>query len=159
MTSAERQAIYDYTTDAYYPNINNVLRGIESSYAPGNAARVEQITNALNKATIADDIVVYRGVGRDALGAFKDLPNNQLVGKVLEEKAFMSTSLVPEGCFAKPITYVIKVPQGTKGAFIENLSMYGSQEVELLLNRGQKMVIQQVIEEGSNTKLVMELLP
>ena len=160
ITTSERQGIYDYTTDEFYQNINNVLRGLETEYAPGNATRVEEITSALGKASVPEPITVYRGVGRSALGDLQGLSPEQLVGHMIEDDAFMSTSLVPEGAFSKPVTYIIKVPQGAEAAFIGDISYYGSKEVELLLNRGQQMIIQEATEDAlGNLKLVCELLP
>jgi hypothetical protein len=55
---------------------------------------------------------------------------------------------------------IIKVPQGAQGAFIGNISDFGSEEMELLLNKGNKMVIQEVIGAGTDKmELVCELLP
>ncbi|HBF37149.1 MAG TPA: hypothetical protein DDW50_07495, partial [Firmicutes bacterium] len=159
LSPTEKQAITDYTGDEFYPNINRTLRGLEKEFNPGNHERVTQITNALNKASMPEGVTVYRGVGKDALGELKDLAPEQLIGKVIEDKAFMSTSLVSESAFKQPVTFIINVPKGVNGAFIGNMSHYGSKEVELLLNKGQKMVIQKVIDPGTNhMKIICELI-
>lgn len=158
LSKEELHAIYDYTGDNYR-NINDVLRGFEKNFNEGNAKRVEQITEALNKTSVPDDIIVYRGVGRDALGEYKDLSPKQLIGKKLEDRGFMSTSIDPEGAFHTKVTYVIKVPKGTSGAYISNISQYGEKEAELLLNRGQKMMILDAVQKGKRLEVICEIIP
>jgi len=143
LSQDERRAIYDYTGYEYHRNINSVLRGLEPVFAEGNVNRVNQITEALNKSCVTENITVYRGVDKVALGAYKDSPQ-RLIGQTITDKGFMSTSLSPEGAFDGPVNYIIQVPKGTSGAYVGDISQWGHKEAELLLNREQDMFVTDV---------------
>jgi hypothetical protein len=156
LTKAEYEAVRAYTGDNYY-NINRVLRGLERSYEGNNEKYVELISQALNKYPVPEDVVVYRGTSIDSLGKLKNLPPDKLVGKTIQEKGFMSTSLDPSQAFHNDITYVIKVPKGTPGAYVGGVSRFPG-EMELLLDKGREMVITEVKPlEGNRMEIVCEL--
>lgn len=159
LTASESSAITAYTGDGCYQNINNVLRGFESQFEGNNAQIVEDISQAISKTSLPENVTLYRGTSKAMLGESQNIPPEQLVGEVIGDKAFMSTSLVPEGAFNGDLTLIIEAPAGSNGAFVGNLSQYPG-EVEVLLNKGQQMLVKQVIDAGtSNMKLVVELIP
>ncbi|MBA4496350.1 ADP-ribosyltransferase [Paenactinomyces guangxiensis] len=156
LTKAEYEAVRAYTGNNY-ANINNVLRGIEHSYQGKNGQYVDLISQALKKHPVPEDVMVYRGAGKVALGKYQNLPPDQLVGKVIEDKGFMSTSVNPSSAFSNDIMFNIKVPKGTPGAYVGGLSHFPD-EMELLLDKGQKMIITEVKPVGGKLEITCEVL-
>jgi hypothetical protein len=66
LSVSEREAVTEYT-GTRYKNINAVLRGKESSYTGRNAEFAENVSSALKKADVPEDVVVYRGASKGAL--------------------------------------------------------------------------------------------
>ena len=159
LSAEETSALSAYTGDDCYQNINAVLRGAESQYNGNNERIVQQLSQALSKASVPRNVTLFRGASKIMLGKYINLPPEKLIGKVISDKAFMSTSLVDEGAFDADLTLVIETPEGAQGAYIGNLSYYPD-EVEVLLNKGQQMVIKNVLDAGTpNMKIVVELIP
>ena len=158
LSNEEASAINEYTGDNCFQNINAVLRDAESQYNGSNAQIVQQLNQALRKASVPKNIILFRGASKIMLGKYADFPPEQLIGKVISDKAFMSTSLVNEGAFNSDLTLIIEAPEGAQGAYIGNLSYYPD-ETEVLLNREQQIVIKEVLDAGtSNMKIVVELI-
>ena len=159
LSAEETSALTAYTGDDCYQNINAVLRGAESQYNGNNEQIVQQLSQALSKSSVPKNVTLFRGASKIMLGKYIDLPPEQLIGKVISDKAFMSTSLVGDGAFDADLTLVIETPEGSRGADIGNLSCYPN-EAEVLLNKGQQMVIKNVLDVGTrNMKIVVELIP
>ncbi|HEX9061422.1 MAG TPA: ADP-ribosyltransferase, partial [Clostridia bacterium] len=135
LSASEKSAITAYTGDECYQNINAVLRGLESEYEGNNAEIVQELSQALSKSSIPQNITLYRGASKAMLGNLQNLPPEELVGEVISDKAFMSTSLVPAGAFNGDLTLIIEAPSGAEGAYIGNMSYYPG-EAEVLLNKG-----------------------
>ena len=158
LTESEVDSIFRYTEDDYYENINAVLRGVELYFEGGNQKIMEDLSLAMNKASIPEAIRVYRGTSIEALGPSKYLPPAELVGKIITEKAFMSTSMIKDSAFNyKNLILYIDVPAGTKGAFIGNISNLPS-EVEVLLNREQDMIIKKAYKDNGQLILIVEII-
>jgi hypothetical protein len=98
------------------------LRGYTKEYEGENGNHVEWLSQALSKTPVPEDITVFRGVSKDALGGLQSLPPEQLIGKIIGDKGFMSTSLVPTGAFISDLTLIIQVPKGTHGAFVGHVT-------------------------------------
>ena len=95
-----------------YVNINNSLRGIET-LTPENRAIVETIKSALDKASLSDDIILYRGTSTEALGSLKNIFVDDLIGQTFTELGFMSTSTsssVASGSFSGNMQMTIHAP-------------------------------------------------
>lgn len=149
LTADQRQAIFDYTTERpgvpTYRNINNALRHPWTHhFAPGNKERAKNMHTALSQASIPCSCTVYRGTSRDFLGKYKGLPDEKLVGKILPERGFLSTSLNREDSFGGSLKLVIDVPKGASGAYIGSLSSAGDAESEVLFDCGQIMRVERV---------------
>ncbi|MBI5551138.1 MAG: ADP-ribosyltransferase [Desulfobacterales bacterium] len=158
LSHSEKESITDYTATSYQ-NINGVLRGTEKTYSGNNAEIAENISRALKRADVPEDLVVYRGASKGALGPLKTLPKEQMIGKVIEDKGFMSTSILKSSSFNGDIKLKINVPKGTKGAYLGKISCYPN-EAELLLDKGQKMIITEVAEVTPGKMLLTcDLLP
>lgn len=143
LTKEEIGALKKYTGEVFYSNINETLRGF-TTYQHSNEHYCHLITAALAKAKTPDNIVVHRGTSKMMLGELKKLPLEQLEGKIIQDKAFMSTSLIESEVYDSNLVLLMNVPKETQGAYIGNLSFIND-EFEFLLNRGYKMLIKRVI--------------
>lgn len=98
---------------------------------------------ALAKASLKEPVTVYRGI-KDirALG----LNESNLVGTVMHDKSFMSTSLTPKVAenFAGKTGAILKInaPRGAKGASIAGIgAKHNAKEKEVLFARNGKLTI------------------
>ena len=140
----ERDSIEVYTGSAY-EDMNQYLRGQRSSTY--YADEIKQATAALKKASLPEEVIVRRGsdynmlteLGIDISEANKD----KVIGALVTDKGFMSTSPDPDGGFGGHIEYVIKVPKGSQAMYIDTISVNRGEE-ELLINRGGKYIIEDV---------------
>lgn len=144
ITSEERHGVQVYTGSAYY-DMNKYLRGQRSTTS--YAEEIKQATAALKKASLPEEVIVRRGsdynmlreLGIDISEANKD----KLIGAIVTDKGFMSTSPASGGGFSGDIEYVIKVPQGSQAMYVDTISRHSGEE-ELLINRGGKYIVEDV---------------
>ena len=140
LSAQEASAVYDYTGEAY-ENINQVMRGQASAFDAGNRERASLLRGALSRAKIPKECVVYRGASKEALGAYQHLSDQELVGKTIQDRGFMSTSLREKDSFGGKVKLKITVPKGAHGAYVGYTSQYGHNESEVLFCDGQVMKI------------------
>lgn len=140
LSAQEKSAVYDYTGEAY-ENINQVMRGQASAFAAGNRETAALLRGALSKAKIPEECVVYRGASLEALGAYQHLSDQELIGKTIRDRGFMSTSLREKDSFGGKVKLKITVPKGANGAYVGYISQYGHNESEVLFCDGQVMKI------------------
>ena len=129
-------------------------------------AKVDAIRAAMRP--IPRSVTVRRGVDADAFGYKEPVdefggirPNsdhkteflNKLIGQNLEDPGFLSTSVNPRGAFAGEVEMVIDVPEGYRGAWVEPFSSSPG-EAELLLDRGTRLEVYEVVRSGENGRLV-----
>ena len=141
----EKEAISRYTVNAR--PYNSVLRGADEKVSPQITTDLQHITNGLNKCSITEPIYVFRGTTKTCLGRLACLPPERLVGQEIVEKGLMSTSMYPRPAFiggwnGNGLAMVIKVPEGTKGAYLGDLSAL-PHEAEVLFPPGQKLIIKE----------------
>lgn len=153
LPAESRAAIRSYTGTAY-SNINARLRGLESSFDPGNLECAQKIHQALSGASISNDCTVYRGVSSKALGRLRTLPDSVLVGKTFADHGFMSTSLDRNSAFGGDMLLEIDVPKGSYGAYVGDISSAGHYESEVLFDAGQQMRITGVRRDESGRRIV-----
>jgi hypothetical protein len=145
ITSEQREAVRIYTGSAY-DNMNEYLRGLrKNTYYQ---KEIEACKEALAKASLPQDTVVRRGSGYNMLselGLGNITPQNKdrVIGAIVQDKGFTSTSPSSTGGFSDSIEYVIKVPQGSQAMYIAPISKFHS-EKELLINCGSKYVVEDV---------------
>lgn len=151
--SKEQYAALSMYTGAAYANINGALRGLDT-FQPGYRELAVQIHGALSGSCIPQNCTVYRGASGAALGALRNLPDDQLVGAFFSDDGFMSTSLNSEDAFGGEIKLVISVPAGAKGAYVGYLSQLGHSESEVLFDMGQVLQITKA-ERDSNGRRVI----
>ena len=141
----ELQAIREYTMDEWYKNINNTLRHpLTTHFDPGNRERARRIHKGLSKSALPCECMVYRGTSKKFLGKYQNAPDEALVGKVLPERGFMSTSLNKKDHFGGEVILHIKVPKGAPGAYIGSISNKKDGESEVLFDCGQMLRINRV---------------
>lgn len=144
LSRPEEAAVQQYNGTAYQL-INDVARGTGNVTAHARAhmekvGTIGHLDAALAKSSVPETIAVYRGI-KDSTLAFGHADAGRMVGRVVTEKAFVSTSLVravAEGFHRESGALLrIVVPAGSKGLFVGNVrGVYGSNERELLLPRG-----------------------
>lgn len=140
LSSEQLEAIIKYTGNDY-DNINRSLRGIET-LAPENHATIEAMKTALDNSALPQDMVLYRGTSTEVLGSLQNLSTDKLVGKVITERGFMSTttnSAVAKG-FSGNMQMTIQASQGVQALDVSSISQY-AMESEVLFNAGQDMMI------------------
>lgn len=157
LSDDEINAIKDYTREEpnYYKNINKKLRGKTLFFDEGNRDRATLIHNALQKAEVPIPCTVYRGGPPDILGKYKNMTDDELVGKVLLDKGFMSTSTVKGSEFGGSVKLEIHVPAGAKGAYLSNgISVIGQGEHEMLFDKGCRIKIIGVSYDMWNNRII-----
>lgn len=157
LSKNERSALENYQSEPFhrkptdYIKINRHLRDGDDP-TPATRAAVKGLDNAINKGSVPQNTLVYRGLPANLIGK---------EGSVFQDNGFVSTSLNSKvaGNFAtsKNVIAEIRVPKGSKGAYMDSLKTDLSKqqpEHELILPRGSRFKI--VSSTGS--KVIMELL-
>ena len=140
----ERNGVETYTGSAYI-SMNEYLRGQRAvtSYAD----EIKQATEALKKASLPEEVIVRRGSGYNMLRELgidiSEANKDKMIGSLVTDKGFVSTSPSPSGGFDTGIEYIIKVPKGSQAMYVDTISRHRGEE-ELLINRGGKYIIEDV---------------
>lgn len=153
------EALKSYSGNSY-KNINDSLRNLDT-LDDANVSTVKTMHNKLSRSALQEDMTLYRGTSTEALGSLKNLPPDDLVGNIITEDAFMSTSTsssVANGTFSGNMQMVITAPKGSHGLDISNISYY-SGENEILFDYGQNMLITGAKYVGSVLHLDVTILP
>ena len=148
----EMSAVRAYTGTAYR-NINAALRGLEA-FTMENLGRAPAIHSALSRASIPEACVVYRGVSSAALGPYAHASDEELVGCVIGDGGFMSTSLRRGDAFGGDLLLEIHVPAGANGAYVGHISESGHYESEVLFDSGQTLRITDVRRDFFGRRVV-----
>ena len=165
ITEEEERGVRIYTGSTYQ-SMNAYLRGLKTAKDVGQriVKYVDWCASALEKANTPRDMIVRRG---DNYNMLKDLGVDfskgnleNIKGSLVESKAFLSTSPDPRGGFDKDIEYVIKIPKGSQGMYVDSISQHEG-EKEFLLNRGGKFIVEDVEYYSDNKtpkKIYMTLI-
>lgn len=181
-TQGEKDAAYYYTSGSSY--VNEPLRGMTYYGGKGRNAQVDidNLTNLINRSSYDFDMWLQRGEGYAGFtGKFGvDLSGmtvkeaQSLIGKIGEEKAFLSCADAKGSGFSGSIIYNIYCPKGTKGLYAEPFSAYGNgsgmswdgvqsqssfgYEAEVLLQRGTKFRIAKITKQGSQWYVDLDVI-
>jgi NAD+--asparagine ADP-ribosyltransferase len=153
----QKDAISRYTGD--YSTVNDWLRKTEDAqYIDGKRAeeRIAQMDKAIKSFDLTEDIKVYRGIDRSALGNIEDL-----VGKEYIDQAYMSSSIFADNSVLERGDCVMEllIPKGKgRGAYINELSAFKDKEYEFLVARGSKFRVVSVGETNGKPLLRMEMI-
>jgi len=145
VTSDEEYAIHTYTTSKY-DAVNSALRR-GGAPASQTLSCIVDCTSALDKASLPEPLVVrrgstssflWRGLGKDK--NWLDSSYTELVGQVIEDKGFMSTSPIPGKGFSNDVEYKILLPEKSKAMYIAPISEFKGEQ-EVLIQKGSMFKI------------------
>ncbi|MFB6364256.1 ADP-ribosyltransferase [Paenibacillus elgii] len=151
LSEKEKAAIKKYTGSSYH-DINKNLRENGSNEALHKVS--EEISSGLRKFNLAENIVVHRGLSKNIF----QKPADQLAGVVFTEAAFASTSLLSGSSFGGSVQFEIRVPQGSKGALVNPISVFKDSEYEFLLDKGTMFEIVEAKEVNGTIYIIAEVL-
>lgn len=132
LTPSERSTLHAYTDNAY-DRINPELR------AGGTPPETREIDRAIAKGKTTEDVVVHRGVKRHDFFAKLDR-GESVAGNIVEERAYVSTSLNRDKAFDGRYRLRIRVPKGSEALWVGDLSAH-SEELEAILPRGTRLYV------------------
>lgn len=183
-TEKEKDFTYEYTH--HYCDVNEPLQGRKyDNYQTKERFidKVNNITSYIEKNELPTDMWFTRGddgmkvIESRIKFAGGSMPNNlqDLVGMEMQEGGFMSTgSRKGKGFNTRSVIMNIYAPKGTKAAYVEPFSAFGcgdkrswdgvsrfstySSEHETLFQRGTRMRITKVYEEGGKTYIDCEVI-
>lgn len=183
-TEKEKDFTYEYTH--HYCDVNEPLQGRKyDDYQTKERfiEKVNNITSYIEKNELPTDMWFTRGddgmkvIESRIKFAGGSMPNNlqDLVGMEMQEGGFMSTgSRKGKGFNTRSVIMNIYAPKGTKAAYVEPFSAFGrgdkrswdgvsrfstySSEHETLFQRGTRMRITKVYEEGGKTYIDCEVI-
>ena len=147
LTGTQKNAVVSYTGSAYEA-MNDYLRA-NGAYDASDRTRqlIKQCQAALKKASLPEEVIVRRGSGYNMLKELgidiSEANKDKLVGGIVQDLGFLSTSPDPSGGFSSGIEYVIKIPEGSQAMYVAPISQFHS-ERELLVNCGGKFMVDDV---------------
>ena len=184
IAATEKDFTYEYTH--HYCDVNEPLQGRKyDNYQTKERfiEKVNNITSYIEKNELPTDMWFTRGddgmkvIESRIKFAGGSMPNNlqDLVGMEMQEGGFMSTgSRKGKGFNTRSVIMNIYAPKGTKAAYVEPFSAFGcgdkrswdgvsrfstySSEHETLFQRGTRMRITKVYEEGGKTYIDCEVI-
>lgn len=147
LTGAQKSAVVSYTGSAYEA-MNDYLRTKGIYGAPDRTKQlIKQCRAALKKASIPEEVIVRRGSGYNMLKELgidiSEANKDKLIGGIVQDFGFLSTSPDPSGGFSSSIEYIIKIPKGSQAMYVAPISQLPS-ERELLVNCGGKFMVDDV---------------
>ncbi|GIH70334.1 VG15 protein [Sphaerimonospora thailandensis] len=168
-TRTQRDALQDYTGGWAGP-VNDALR--KGKPIPDRFADLRNAVTNLAAAVhpLPRPVTVYRYVAPDAFGRGRTRADKlgNLVGRTLQDRGFMSTSLArsghtdPAGQMAlgarRQVLMEIDVPAGARAAYIDEVSVHPGQW-ELLLGPGTKYEVVEVVQDGAHTVVRVRVVP
>lgn len=147
LTKTQQSAVVSYTGSAYEA-MNDYLRA-KGAYDTSDRTKnlIKQCQAALKKASLPEETIVRRGSGYNMLRELgldiTEANKDKLIGGLVQDLGFMSTSPDPHGGFSSGIEYVIKVPKGSQAMYVAPISNFHS-ERELLINCGGRYMVDDV---------------
>ena len=147
LTGTQRSAVVSYIGSAYEA-MNDYLRA-NGAYDASDRTKqlIKQCQAALKKASLPEEVIVRRGSGYNMLKELgidvSEANKDKLVGGIVQDLGFLSTSPDPSGGFSSGIEYVIKIPEGSQAMYVAPISQFHS-ERELLVNCGGKFMVDDV---------------
>lgn len=157
-----KEGVNTYTGGAY-SSINRHLRGIRTTNDKGILDSIDNAKKAISKSLLKEEMYVRRGSDIDSLngvskklniGKINDKNYKDLIGNIVEDEGFMSTSPLTKGGFdADGVEYIIKLPKNTQAVYCAPISRFASEQ-EVLINAGTKFIINGV-EKAKNIIVYM----
>lgn len=129
----ELRGLQEYTGGGY-TEMNKFLRGNSKNLSSETKAAMEGAISALNRMSAPESIVAFRGF--QSFGIFNDLGSLKS-GTVFQDNGFHSTAVDANKAFSGNIRVEVRIPKGTKGAYVDHISS-NQGEKEFLLPPGTK---------------------
>jgi hypothetical protein len=158
LSNSEFKAIYSYCLNDN-KQINPYLRNNTPHTDDTIKEKVATLSGCLRKATVPENIIVYRGIDVKALEDYFGGNCMDAIGKDFVEKGFLSTSMVKKVAqrFSKGALLKIAVPRGSNGAYVGTISE--KLEAEILFNRNQNIRITDVNKIDNQYIIDCTLMP
>lgn len=155
LTKEEQEAVRNYGYNHLSAEGNAYLRGETEKYNNAQLAeikkQVKNIDSAIEKGTIDENLVLYRGVGSDYLGLDFDSPE-KLVGKSFIDGGFLSATGDKEVAevYGRGVVLEMQVPEGTHAAYVDLVKSTGDELKENFKEDGDAGNIEYLLERGGN---------
>ena len=129
----QKKALWKYTGSEYREMNTSLRQGTVANQSQHIQDYIEDMTEAIDKCQMPDDVWVRRGVSANGLGGLLQIDVDQLkskdfqnsvISKECTEKGFMSTGVSKEAGFSG-INLDICLQKGTKAIYAEPFSRYG----------------------------------
>lgn len=145
-----------YTSEGYV-DYNRALRG--GTYMDSDDVfGINSVGDALDNANVPEDIIGVRGITTQDLPAdIAEKYANLAEGSIIHDAGFASTSLSPKPALGGDTILRIRMPAGTKGAYLGRLSKYKDTEQELLLQSGTSFRVVKVHEATPGGKKYVDV--
>ncbi|WP_344457890.1 ADP-ribosyltransferase, partial [Actinomadura kijaniata] len=157
----QKDAVRNYTDEPpadhpTYKEINGALRD-GTTPSPEVQRHIDALDRALNAHPTPEPIVVTRGTSLSYL----NMPPESMVGHTFQDPGFLSTSLGPPAGAAafKNAVIHMRVPEGTPALWVEKLSEMGAGERELILPRGLKFRVDEVVRIDGKWQVYASVVP
>lgn len=167
LSKKQKEAITEYTSSSF-TDINRFLR-FNKPTSKNMKESIKNIKKGLGKNPLQESLIVRRGADYDALSGMlgttehldfnsSDESLNKIIGAVMQDKGFFSTSPIATGGFTyKDIDFVIKCPEGTQGTYIAPISQF-SNEKEFLINAGTSFIIKGYEKLANSLQIFLEVV-
>lgn len=165
-TADEREGVKRYT-GSWYRTMNGDLR--TGKYQNSSAKwDIDNCTSALSKCSLAEDVVVYRGMGSQrSVARLLGVPESSLtdqavrdslIGTRVTEKAFISSAIVPGSAWSG-CKLDLYLPKGAQAMYVDPVSSCRG-ELEMLIQRNSTFEVKEIITDsyGTVTKMVLVLV-
>lgn len=167
MDEFQRIAVKNYTDRDISFQINNHLYN-GASASKDILDTIDLIDQALQQASLPEDMILYRGVRPDIWEIMKADPGYATPGDEVIQKGFLSSThnrarawkyASEKAKDADEIaTIEILAPKGTQAISIEANS-YSPDDKEILINRNTKFKVIEARKDGNVMRLIWEVLP
>lgn len=157
LTKEEKKAVSNYGYNNLSAETNGYLRGEtgkwESWQENDIKANIAILDQAIGKITTDDDLVLYRGVGKDYLGLDFSHPE-KLIGKTVTEGGYMSTSGSIEAAevYGRGVVLELQVPKGTNAAYVDLVQSTGKELLDNYKTDGDAGNIEYLLARGGQLK-------
>lgn len=141
LTQGQKKALDSYQGSGY-GTINGALRADYHA----TSEHIKNLDTALAGITIEHDVSVVRNIQSTTLATLA----KKMVGRVVEDPAYMSTSLHGGFGSGSNVQLRLNVPKGTRGTFLSTDGSVHSGENEILLPRRTQYRIDKVETKASN---------
>jgi len=155
ITGAQKSAMKKYT-GSYYHTINSALR-LKTKPGPSVLADAKSMQDGMRP--LDQDILLHRGTSFDQFGGVKSHEDlEKLLGKTVQDKAFMSSSVGGTAAFGGSVLMEIEVPKGTGAMFVKPFSHFAN-EREMLLSAGLRFRVLSVTKKGYQSVVRVRVVP